>query len=442
MDQGQPGAPDAAAFLEARATTESPRALRWLVCALLLVLSTISFTVHQSVSALTPLFRAEFSWDAATLGWIHFGYLLALGVSSPFVGRLVDRIGVKAALIWGAVIASVAALGHVLAASLLGFMALSVLIGLGEAALAPASIKAIAEWFPIRQRAFVAAITALGTNAGVIATPVIVIVATTFGWRSSFIVAGCAGLAWVAAWAALYRSPSRHPELGDAERAPGDGRPVSVTQVPWLSVLGHRQFWGYALGRMLSGTAAGVLLWIPAFASKRGASSLEVSLLLALSGPAMAAGGLIGGSLSWYLIHRGRSVGSARLVAMTAAAAGMTILALGAVTDNLGVTMCLVAVASFCHGIWNPNMATLASDLFPTNVVGTVVSLGGLAATLGSMFVTVLGALLPPLLRSGELVFVIAGLLQPLAVLALVSVAGRDLRPVPIESLRPATLPS
>jgi ACS family hexuronate transporter-like MFS transporter len=426
MSQGLSGAPDAAAALDAGATTGSRRHVRWLVAGLLFALATMYCIDRQSIGVLSPILRRELRWDARTLGWINFAHPLAMVLSVPLVGRFVDRIGVKAALIWGVVVASVATMGHALAAGVVAFAALRFLLGVGEAAWTPASIKAIAEWFPIRQRAFAVAIASLGTNAGVMLLPLTVLVATTAGWRTSFAVGGFAGLACVAAWAALYRSSKSHPDPGDA-------------QVPWLSVLGYRQFWGYALGRMFSGTATSLFLYVPQLAMWRGASALQASVMLAPSALAMVLGSLIGGFLSGYLMKRGRSIASARLTVMTAAAMGAPILAVGAVTHDAGTIVCIVALASMCHGLWEPNMAMLPADIFPTNVLGTVVGLGTVGALLGSPVVGGLGfALRANAEVTSAAVFVVAGLLHPLALLAMVSVAGRDLRPVPLEALIPA----
>ena len=79
------------------------------------------------------------------------------------------------------------------------------LLGVGEAANFPASIKTVAEWFPKSERAFATGIFNSGTNIGAIVAPICVpLIAAAWGWRMAFILTGALGFLWLIAWWALY----------------------------------------------------------------------------------------------------------------------------------------------------------------------------------------------------------------------------------------------
>src|SRR5438045_7422875 len=92
------------------------------------------------------------------------------------------------------------------------------MLGVTESAIFPGSIKAVAEWFPRKERALATGIFNAGTNAGAILTPLIVPwITLRWGWRAAFIATGALGFAWLVFWLLLYRKPESHPRLSKAE---------------------------------------------------------------------------------------------------------------------------------------------------------------------------------------------------------------------------------
>ena len=133
---------------------------------------------------------------------------------------MLDRIGVKRGLAAAVVAWSLAAMAHAFARTAVGFSIARGLLGLGESAIFPASIKTVAEWFPKKERALAAGLFNAGTNMGAILTPMIVPwIALTWGWQWAFIATGALGLLWLALWIPLYRSPEVHPSVTPSELA-------------------------------------------------------------------------------------------------------------------------------------------------------------------------------------------------------------------------------
>ena len=121
-------------------------------------------------------------------GAINSAFQGAYAVSLLVFGWFVDRFGTKIGYAASIVAWSLAAIGHALVGSVGGFRVARVALGLGEGGNFPAAIKAVALWFPKRERAFATSLFNAGTNVGAIIAPAIVPwMAFTWGWQSAFV---------------------------------------------------------------------------------------------------------------------------------------------------------------------------------------------------------------------------------------------------------------
>ena len=106
-----------------------------------------------------------------------------------------------AASSWIMVFWSLACASHGLA---MGFWMLAIsrfLLGLGEGGGFPAATKAVAEWFPVRERSSAMGLINAGTAVGsVIAPPLIAAIILNLGWRWVFFLTGGVGLVWTVWW--------------------------------------------------------------------------------------------------------------------------------------------------------------------------------------------------------------------------------------------------
>src|SRR5207302_762158 len=170
---------------------------------------------------------------------------------SLVVGKLIDRLGTRVGFALSVFFWSVSAMAHAAAGSILQFAAARFSLGIGEAGSFPGSIKAVAEWFPKKERAIATGIFNSGTNVGAIVTPVVVRWLTSrFGWRMAFIGTGAIGFLWVAAWLALYRRPEESKLVSPAELALIRSDPADPPRppVPWRTLVTLRQAWAVGLG--------------------------------------------------------------------------------------------------------------------------------------------------------------------------------------------------
>jgi ACS family hexuronate transporter-like MFS transporter len=364
---------------------------RWTVVALLFAATTINYVDRQVLGILAPTLSRELHWSETAYGdvvsWFSFAYALGFLVA----GRALDRIGVKRGLGAAVVTWSIASMAHALVRTATGFSIARAALGVGESAIFPGSIKSVAEWFPKRERALAAGLFNAGTNTGAIVAPLIVPpLALRWGWRWAFIVTGALGFLWLAFWIPLYGSPDRHPKLSRDELAliRSDPPDPPMPSTRWTSLLGYRQTWAFAVGKLLADPVWWFYLyWLPKFLdAKYGIKLSGIALPLITVYLTADIGSIGGGWLSSMLIKRGWSVNRARKTAMLAMALLILPTMLAGRANSAWLAIAIVAVAAAAHQAWSANVYTLASDMFPRSAVGSVVGIGAFAGAMGGVF--------------------------------------------------------
>ena len=257
----------------------SVRHLRWYIVFLFFFATIISYVDRQALSVSAPVVRQDLGLSAARYSYLVSAFLAAYTIGQTITGRLVDRLGVRLAMALFIAWWSVAGMLHAAATGFLSLLLLRALLGLGEAGTLPSTLRAIAEWFPQRERALATSIFTAGTAIGaLLAVPIVAFVTLAVGWRASFLVTGLFGFVWLAVWLPLYRAPEQHPRLTEEERSliftdRADGadrteRPPGE-RVPIRVILARRKPWGIILGRMLVDPVWSFYLCLAADLSRR-----------------------------------------------------------------------------------------------------------------------------------------------------------------------------
>jgi ACS family hexuronate transporter-like MFS transporter len=312
-----------------------------------------------------------------------------------------------------------------------------VILGLGEAGNFPASIKAVAEWFPKKERALATGIFNSGTNIGALITPLVVPwITVTYGWQWAFLLTGLLGFFWVAWWMVGYRRPEEHPGVSKEELAYIHSDPVeSVVPVPWSAVFPLRQTWAFAVGKFLTDPIWWLyLFWVPDFLNKNHGLDLKtMGLPLVVIYLVADIGSIGGGWLSSHLMARGWSTNAARKLAMLVCALAVVPMLFAAQAKNLWVAVGLVSLAAAAHQGWSANLFTLTSDMFPRRAVGSVVGIGGMAGSIGGMLIAlVVGAILQKTGGNYVPIFVICASAY-LVALALIHLLAPRLEPAKLD---------
>ncbi len=141
------------------------RNYRWVVCALLFLATTVNYVDRQILSLLKEILDRQIGWTNEQFGWVNATFQLAYGVGLLGFGWFVDRFGTKLGYAVSIAAWSVAAMGHALVGSVGGFIVARAALGLGESGNFPSAVKAVALWFPKRERAFATSLFNAGTNA-------------------------------------------------------------------------------------------------------------------------------------------------------------------------------------------------------------------------------------------------------------------------------------
>jgi ACS family hexuronate transporter-like MFS transporter len=362
---------------------------RWVIVALLFAAMVINYVDRQTIGLLKPDLSRQFGWSETDYADLVFYFQLSYAVAYVVWGKVMDNSGAR----WGFGVAffiwQIAHMAHAGARSLNGFIFARTVLGVGEAGGFPAGIKAVAEWFPKKERALATGIFNAGTNIGAIVTPLVVpSVVLAFGWQMAFIITGLAGLVWLPLWLLIYRRPREQPRVGAAELAHIEQDAAEpADKIGWLSLLSQRETWAFALGKFLIDPIWWMFLfWLPDFLGKRHGLDLKSF------GPPLIAiyllsdlGSIGGGWLSSWLMKRGWTINKARKTTMLICALLAVPVIFAANVDSLWLAVLIIGVATAAHQGFSANLYTLPSDVFPRGAVGSVVGIGGMLGAFGGM---------------------------------------------------------
>lgn len=378
---------------------------------MLFVATTINYMDRQVLSILKPVLSGSIlhlqpllpGWPTSEAsikltdqqyGNILACFQLAYALGVVFAGRLVDRLGCRKGYPIVTGLWSLAAMGHALVKSVFGFGVARFLLGLGESGNFPAAIKATAEWFPPKERALATGIFNSGASVGAILAPLAVPwVALHFGWRSAFLITGLFSAIWIVWWSIRYRTP----QTAAIRANEAVGRERTSPPIAWWKLLRYRQAWGFMMGKFLTDPVWWFFLfWLPQYFNSR--FKLDLSHL----GPPLVVvyvlstvGSVCGGWLPRGYMRLGMDLKRARLTAMLTCACLVVPIAVAGSLDSVWVAVALLSLAAAAHQGWSANIFTTASDMFPGEYVGTVVSFGQVAGSIGgAIFQPVAGHIL------------------------------------------------
>ncbi len=403
---------------------------RWTVVALLFFATTINYLDRQVLGLLKPALEVEFNWTETDYSHIVMAFSAAYALGLLGFGRIVDKIGTKIGYTVSIIFWSIAAIFHAAARNTFGFGLARAALGLGEAGNFPVAIKAVAEWFPKKERALATGIFNSGANIGAVAAPIMVPwILGAYGWEEAFIITGAIGFIWLAFWWFLYDIPSRKKNLSKAEydhihSDEEEAAEANEAPVGWLKLFGIRQTWAFIFGKFLTDPIWWFFLfWLPSyFASNFALDLKKPSPHLAILYTATTIGSIGGGYLSGYFIKKGWPVFRARKTALLIFAIAVIPIVAAQYCSNIWQAVALISLAAAAHQAWSANIFTTASDMFPKKAVSSVVGIGGMAGSVGGiLFPLFVGTVLDSAKAAGNIntgynvIFIICGLAYLLA---------------------------
>jgi MFS transporter, ACS family, hexuronate transporter len=360
---------------------------RWRIVWALFVSTAINYINRQTLSVLAPEISKQFHLSHADLSQIFGSFQLSYAVTWLVGGILLDVVGTRFGLSLAVVWWSIVSIATSFANSAFSFGVLRFLLGIGEGFNWPGASKAVAEFFPARERSVAVAIFDSGSSVGgALAAISIPWIALRFGWRSAFIFSGVLGLLWLALWLAVYPRGARVKQEA----------PVRSISKDWLSLLRRREAWAIVIGRSLTDPIWWFyVFWLPQYLSDaRGFSLARIAAFAWIPFVAADAGNFAGGLVSGALIKRGMPVMRARKAVCVVSCLPLLAGIPAVLATNPFVSLALICFALFGYASWSTMGLTLPSDLFPAEVVGSVTGLSGFASGLaGTGFTLLVGTL-------------------------------------------------
>lgn len=405
---------------------------RWLICSMLFFATTVNYLDRQVLSLLQPVLEEEFHWTDNDYGTITAIFSLVYAVAMLFAGRFVDRVGTKRGYAWSIAVWSLGAgihalcgvvteqltgladaaalraaqgadiVGQIAMISVTAFIVCRCVLAIGEAGNFPAAIKATAEYFPKKDRAFATGVFNSGANVGAIVAPLTVpVMAELWGWEAAFVIVGLIGFVWLGFWIFVYKKPEENPRVSPAEMAyieqdaateeAGVREDEPDRRMSFWQCLGYRQTWAFAVGKfMTDGVWWFFLFWTPAYLKAQyGMVGTEIALPIAILYTITVFGSVFGGKFPTYFIDRGMNPYAGRMRAMLIIAFfPLVVLAaqpLGGI--SYWVPILLIAVGASAHQAWSANIFSTIGDMFPKRAIATITGIGGMAGGIGSFFI-------------------------------------------------------
>ena len=406
---------------------------RWVICAMLFFATTVNYLDRQVLSlTFEDFIRPEFHWTDSDYGNITGIFSLFYAIAMLFAGRFVDWLDTKKGYMWSIGIWSFGACIHaicgILTENIVGVDNLAIVTGaeitarialisstffiiarcvlaLGEAGNFPAAIKATAEYFPKRDRAFATSIFNAGSTIGALVAPFCIPpLAAKWGWEAAFIIIGGLGFVWMGFWQFIYKKPEKNPAVNEAELAyilsddaVEEAKPAveeaPAKKVSLLQCFKFRQTWAFIVGKfMTDGVWWFFLFWMPSYLKTTyGLASTDIKFQLALGLLYLIVmASIAGGYLPTLFVDKKKmNPYAGRMLAMLIFAF-FPLVALAAqplAHVSMWWPVVLIGIAGAGHQAWSANLFSTIGDMFPKSMIATITGIGGMAGGIGSFLI-------------------------------------------------------
>lgn len=402
---------------------------RWQILALVFMATTINYMDRSIMGVLAPTLQDHvFHWSNTEYGYINIAFMITYAIGMLVMGGIADKFGTKRGYALSIGIWSVFSMAHALVTKSMGWIGFAVArlgLGFGESGNFPNAIKAVAEWFPKKERALATGIFNAGTNVGATIMPLLIpLIVLNDGthWEYTFFITFGLSVLWLILWWRTYKKPENHSKVSKEELdyILSDSEKETETRIPWKNVVPVKETWAYAIAKLPDAVWWFYLFW--------GGMFLNAEFGLSLSGLALPLiiiyfmadiGSIVGGWLSGAFIKRGWSINKSRKLTLLICGLAILPVVFATQTENQWIAVALIGLAAGGHQAWSANAYTLVSDVFPKKATASVTGIGGMIGALASIAANLgLGNLLD---RSGVtgyfFAFLIAGSLYLICLL-------------------------
>jgi ACS family hexuronate transporter-like MFS transporter len=369
--------------------------LRWWIAGLLFIETLLAYLDLQELSVLAPVLLKQLGIGNRQYGFITQSFLVAYTITFLLGGMVVDRLGVRRGLGFSLFLWSAANAMHALAHNGTDLAIYRFILGLFYPGAFLAAARAVSEWYPEQERAFVYGIYVSGATVGsIIAYPMVVTLSTLYSWRAPFVVTGVAGLLLSIVWLLIYRRPEEHRWITERERQyVSQGRPKDTETAaggPWKLVIPTRVLWAVGIGRFIGDSVwMFYVLWLAKFlVDSQGLSIAEMGRVGWIPFLFADFGSIGGGWISGLLIRRGMPTRRARYAVLTAVTVVRSLTFVLIFRYTTPVLIGLISIFVMCTTAWQVNLSVMLVDKFPARAVATAAGITTSFGTFSTVFFT------------------------------------------------------
>jgi len=356
-----------------------PSTKRLTILALISIATLINYLDRSVMGVAKPELVKELHITPLVMGMIFSAFSWTYALAQIPGGYVIDKLGTRLTYALSLGLWSLMTALHGLATGVVGLVSARLALGLAEAPCFPANSRVLSTWFPQNERAKATGVYTVGEYIGLgLLIPVLGWMLAHYGWRSLFFVVGALGIAFAALFYRVYREPqdstANAAEIALIEAGGGFSGGAEAMPFSWGNVkklISTRQIAGASLGQFCSNsTLVFFLTWFPSYlAEERGMTFIKSGFLVSLPYLAAAAGVMLGGIFSDWLIARTGSPTIGRKVPIIA---GLLLCATMVSANYLSSNNAVIAVMSiafFGQGLAGLGW-TLLSDVAPKEAMG------------------------------------------------------------------------
>jgi MFS transporter, ACS family, solute carrier family 17 (sodium-dependent inorganic phosphate cotransporter), other len=310
----------------------------------------ISYIDRTNISVAAIAMKDDLGWTETQKGVVlsafFVGYLLLMAVTGALANRYGGWLVLGVAVLWWSAWTALTPPAAMM--SLGALIAARIALGLGEAAVFPASMNMISRWVPPERRSRATALIISAISLGtVFALPATGWLVREFGWALPFYLFGAIGLVWYAAW---------HFLAHDDVAASSSVAPAQTAHraIPWGQLLRLPAVWAIIVSHFASNWGLYVLLaWLPTyFKNTFGVSLASAGVLSAAPWLVNFIAANLAGAWADRMLRDGRGAGYVRKLMQTIALGGGAVFLLlltQATTPQAAVLiMCCATGTSAC----------------------------------------------------------------------------------------------
>lgn len=387
--------------------------ISWIILIFLFVATGLSFLDRQVLSITIIKIQHEFSFSDVQYGWINTSFLISYAIMFTVGGRLMDTVGGKVGMAVSVGIWSIASGLHGVMTGFYQLIAFRFLLGVGEGGCFPGAAKIVYDWFDEKKRAMANGVAIGGSAIGaVLAPPLVILVSSSLGWRSAFVISGFIGIIWVLLWLLI---PWKKYGVKEKKQAK-----LAGATIPFGKILRNKDAQIFIVIRfLLDPVLYFIMFWAPKYLNEqRGISFESIGNLFWIPFLGLGLSNILGGWFSDKLVKRGFSINKARKTVMGIAAVATISACFIATVSTVEIAITLMTLVMIAHGFWITNYITAISDTFGAKGTATVVGLSGTAGAISALIINPLIGLIVQG-YSYTPVWIVVGFMYPIAFIIL-----------------------